>query len=351
MLLITVDTWRADHLSAELSPEAWGVGERGARFTDAWSPIGLTTASHASLLTGELPPQHGVRANNHHGFTLAPEAVTLAERFSEAGFATAAFVSAWPAGPEGGLDQGFDSFSGPDSGERPTAETLAEARAWLEEQDRPWLLWVHAYDPHGPYQPSERDLRAVGGGSSDAQRYRGEVHQADRLLGPLAREVLARSGTVVWTSDHGEVLDEERCGVQHERSSSEQVLRVPLVAAGLGIQAGVVDRRVGLTDVAPTLAKAWGVPETRPGLFEVDRTVWVGESGLCDPDCASGCSPPGVLGKDLVVHGPSSRLIQRPGVGWLGDRSLEEHLAGYAPPTEDPQDNNAEKVRALGYQD
>jgi arylsulfatase A-like enzyme len=302
-------------------------------------------------MTGTLPPAHGVRANNHHGFVLDPEAVTLAERFQEAGFATGAFVSAWPAGPEGGLDQGFETFSGPDSGERPTQETLAEARSWLEQQDGPWLLWVHAYDPHGPYAPSERDLRAVGGGTSDSERYRGEVHQADRLLGPLAREALARDGTVVWTSDHGEVLDEERCGVQHERSSHEVVLRVPLVAAGRGITPGVVDGRVGLSEVSPTLARAWGVADERPGLFESDRPVWVGESGLCDPECASGCSPRGVLGKDRVVHGPDSKLIHRPGTGWLGDRALEPYLEGYAAPTIDPQDRHTEKVRALGYQD
>lgn len=344
VLLVTLDTWRADHFSAELTPEAWDLGSRGARFDDAWSPMGLTTPAHATILTGRTPPRHGLRANNHHGYALDASAVTVAERFREAGYATAAFVSAYPAGPEGGLDQGFDVFSGPESGERPTAETLAEARAWLDQQGAPWFLWVHAYDPHGPYTPLDHD-----GEDSDKARYAAEVHQADRALGPLVREVVARSGHVLWTSDHGEVLDEEKCGVQHERSSHEVVLRVPLVVAGPGVSTGPVERRVGLAEVMPTLLHLVGLEDPRPDLFTVEREVSLGESGLCDPGCTTGCAPEGVLGKDRVVHG-ETKLVDRPGVGLIGDESLAPHLADWPVPTGVKTGTiDAEQTKALGY--
>lgn len=343
VLLVTLDTWRADHFSPELTPEAWDLGERGARFRDAWSPIGLTTPAHATILTGHMPPEHGLRANNHHGYALGGDEVTLAERFQEAGYATAAFVSAYPAGPEGGMAQGFEHFSGPEASERPTAETLSEARAWLDQQGGPWFLWLHAYDPHGPYEPIGWD-----GEDSDPARYAGEVRQADRLLGPFVREAMARGSTVLWTSDHGEVLAEEKCGVQHERSSSEVVLRVPLVVAGPGVPGGAVDRRVGLSEVMPTLLHLAGLEDPREDLFTIDREVWVGESGLCDPNCTAGCAPEGVLGKDRVVYGETS-LIDRPGVGLLGDESLAPHLAGWAVPSGPTGTVDEERAKALGY--
>lgn len=345
VLLVTIDTWRADHI--EHAPNVLALD--GIRYTNAWTPIGLTTPAHASLLTGRLPPQHGLRANNHHGYALDASEVTLAERFQEAGYATAAFVSAWPAGPEGGMDQGFDRFSGPDSGERPTAETVAQATAWLDAQTGPWMLWVHAYDPHGPYVPSAQDLASAGGGDDDRARYAGEVRQADRLLSPVLERGVRSGSVILVTSDHGEVLDEERCGVQHERSASDHVLRVPMVLAGPGLSAAVDDRRVGLTDVMPTLLHEAGLPDPRPDLRTVERGVWVGESGLCDPECASQCDPVGVMGKDRVVIGPSSRYTERPGRPPFGDAALAPHLDAYGPPALPTGSVQTEQARALGY--
>ncbi|MCB9765548.1 MAG: sulfatase [Alphaproteobacteria bacterium] len=356
VLVVTIDTWRADHLTRSISPHAWRLAQRGTRFTDAWSPIGLTTAAHASLFTGLLPPRHGLRGNNHHGYTLEPQFTTLAERFQAAGWDTGAFVSAWPAGPAGGLDQGFETFSGPSAGERPTAETLAEATAWLEARRRPWFAWVHAYDPHGPYTPPDRDWREVGGGDDDKARYAGEVYAADRMLGPLIERAYESGATVLLTADHGEVHDEERCGWQHERSSSEVVLRVPMVLLGPDVPEQVIDARVGLIDAFPTLLRLAGVEDLgghqgQDLLGPPQRAVWMGESGLCDPACAAGCAPPGFLGKDRVVFGPRSVLVDRPGVGHEGDPTLAPHLERYAPPRRDPEGGDAERTRALGYTD
>ncbi|MFM2244199.1 MAG: hypothetical protein RL071_273, partial [Pseudomonadota bacterium] len=140
--LLTVDTWRFDHWTAARSPNLWTLGQAGEAFTSAWSPIGLTTPAHLTMMTGLQPWEHGVEANNHHGFTLVSAVPTLAEQRPD--WDTAAFVSAWPAGPEGGLSRGFDRFEGPEQGERDGRFAVEAGRAWLDAHrpDQPGLLWV-----------------------------------------------------------------------------------------------------------------------------------------------------------------------------------------------------------------
>lgn len=356
VLLVTIDTWRADHLDPTLTPAVNELAQRGARFTNAWSPIGLTTAAHASLLTGLLPPRTGLRGNNHHGYALPQSITTLAEVYAAAGWDTAAFVSAWPAGPVGNTNQGFASFDAPSDGERPGNVAVDKATLWLQERQQPWFLWVHVYEPHGPYVPSAEDLAAVGGGEGDAARYRGEVHAADRIVGPLLKLAYGAGATVVVAGDHGEVLGEESCGFQHDRSASPSVLHVPIVLAGPGVAPALIEQQVGLIDVAPTLLRLSGLnpPPDLDGhdlLTGPAREVWVGESGLCDPRCALGCSPAGFLGKDRVVYGAvSGSLIDRPGRGLIGDAALAHYLDAYPPPTDEPVGEKVlEAVRSLGY--
>ena len=354
ILLVTVDTWRADHLNARTSPQIHGLADKGLKFERAFSPIGLTSAAHASLFTGLLPPRHGVRGNNHHGYTLAPSFLTLAESLQSHSWDTAAFTTGWPAGPEGGLGQGFDVFLAPAKGERPTQEALAEFQAWHAEREGPWFAWVHAYDPHGPYNPPEQDAKAIGGEGEKAA-YAAEVHAMDRQIAPLLKELLAQDSTVVITSDHGEVLNEEPCHWQHERSSSQEVLQVPLVLLGPGIKAGVRQDIAGLHDLFPTFHSLAGLPD--PGNHEgkdllagpTDRTAWVGESGFCESDCAPGCDPAGFVGKDRVVWTEHATLIDRPGAGLLGEESLARHLEGYAKATAPQGVSTPEAVKALGY--
>lgn len=358
VLLVTIDTWRADHFDSTSTPNAWTLGEQGLVFTDAWSPIGLTTPAHASLLTGLTPPHHGLRGNNHHGYSLAPEHTTVAEVAQAAGWATAAFVSAWPAGPEGGLDQGWQTFSGPESGERSGQVAVDEARTWIAGQTGPWLAWVHVYEPHGPYAPPPQDLAALDGADTDLDRYRAEVHAADRLLGPLLRDAVERGTGVVLTADHGEVLQEERCGWQHERSVAPGVLQVPLIVLAPHGPRGRRDARVGLMDLFPTLLHLAGLPD--PGGHDgrdllaaptPSRTVWVGEAGLCDPGCADGCTPQGFAGKDRVVYGPDSRWLDRPGRSPAGDPDLAAHLADWPRALAPVEAGQAEQGAALGYTD
>lgn len=348
VLLVTIDTWRADHLTAKLTPEAWHVATTGARFENAYTTIGLTTPAHASLFTGKTPAEHGLRGNNHHGYTLDLSHQTVAEIYKEQGWSTAAFVSAFPAGPEGGIQQGFEVFNGPSEGERTTDETLAKATAWLESQTKPWFLWVHAYDPHGPYENAD-----VNGEKS---AYAKEVTSADKKLGPLTRAVLNAGGSVALTSDHGEVLDEEICQWQHERSSSDHVLRIPLVLAGPKVTPGTYTERVGITDLFSTLLELGNlnVPpasQSQSLLSPQHREIWLAESGLCESDCSPGCSPTGFTGKDLVAIGDSGRLTLRPGKGYEGDLKLKSALDDYTAPKLPVGDKNLSQGRALGYVD
>ena len=97
--LVTIDTWRADFLTEEFAPNVWSLAKQGERYENAFSPMGLTTPAHATMLTGLDPWSHGAQANNHHGYALKPDVAVLPDSFD--GWAKAAFVSAYPAGPEG----------------------------------------------------------------------------------------------------------------------------------------------------------------------------------------------------------------------------------------------------------
>mgnify|MGYP000897046044 CR=1 FL=1 len=328
--LITIDTWRADHLSPERTPRLWALAEQGVRYDNAWSPIGLTSPAHATMLSGLPPWEHGLRANNHHGYSLSPEVPLIHETL---GLPAAAFVSAFPAGPEGGLRRGFSLFDGPESGERPGSVAVERAQAWLPTQASPAFLWVHLFEPHGPYQ---------GDGATEAARYAEEVRLADTLLAPLLDELVRRGSRIVVAADHGEILDEEPCGLQHDRSSAEPVLHVPLFTWAPGLEPEVVHDLVGLSDV-PALLRG-----ERPA----PRSVWLAESGLCEPSCAPGCAPPGLSGRDRVAIDGGGRWTHRPGRGsWAegqpdpAGRALAEGL----PPVPVPQGEAPEEAAVLGY--
>ncbi len=291
--LLTIDTWRRDHLSPVHTPTLWQLAAEGERYDEAWSPIGLTTPAHTSMWTGLAPWEHGVEGNNHHGFSLAPTVAVLPEAAPFAGWARGAFVSAFPAGPAGGLDRGWEVFDGPESGERPGSVAVERALGWLP-RDRPALLWVHLYEPHGPY---------VGTGATDPEHYAEEVRRADTMLAPLVAALRARGARIVVAADHGEVLLEERCGRQHERSTSEHVLRVPLVRWEPGRAPAVHTRRVGLVDV-PALLRGEDPPA---------RDQWLAESGICEPGCAPGCAPVGLAGRDRVGIDDGGRWLLRGG--------------------------------------
>jgi arylsulfatase A-like enzyme/predicted Zn-dependent protease len=292
VVLISVDTLRADHVgcygaSRAHTPTLDAVARRGVRFDAAVSPAPLTLPSHATLLTGLDPPQHGVRDNSV--FSLAEEIPTLAERFREAGFATAAFVGAMVLDRRHGLARGFDVYGDrmgvQRSGkanlpypERRAEAVVDEALAWMATGPERFFLWVHLYDPHVPYQPPP-GFRAAFPDSP----YDGEIAYADaqlaRLLAALERSGPGDRTLLVVTSDHGESLGEHGF-TTHGYSIYEATQRVPLLMRGPGLPAGrVVTEPVGLTDIAPTLLEVAGLDPLATTSGEALDRVIAGDMG------------------------------------------------------------------------
>jgi choline-sulfatase len=266
LLIITVDTLRADRVGAygylrARTPAVDALAARGVRFDQAYAPAPITLPSHASLMTGLYPPGHGAR---HNGMRLDPETQTLAGVLAAQGFATAAFVAAFPLDRRFGLDKGFGAYGdrmppgirGRLASERPARTVADEAVQWLAgHRRRRFFLWVHFFEPHAPYgDPAS--------GRPVADRYDDEIAEADRqaarvleALGPDMASTL-----VIFASDHGEAFGEHG-EIAHSIFVYDTTLRVPLVIAGPGVPGGVVVRGpVNLIDVAPTVVALFGMP-------------------------------------------------------------------------------------------
>jgi len=281
LLIVTVDTLRADRLGSYgyepiETPSTDRLAAEGVRFARVVTPSPTTLPAHSSLFTGATPPRHGIRDNA--GGRLRQSVVTLAERFREAGFATAGFVAAFVLDPRSGISQGFETFTAPGvaPGSAPTGLSEAERRGdavvedaipWIREQgEGPWFAWIHLFDPHAPYMPPEPFA------STYADRpYDGEVAYSDSLIARL-RTALEESGqwentTVVFTSDHGEAL-EQHGEPAHGFFLYDTTLKVPLIvrpADTLGesfSRGSVVETTVGLVDVFPTVAELWELETT-----------------------------------------------------------------------------------------
>ena len=273
VLLVTIDTLRADALGAYGDPRAqtpWidRLAQGGVRFARAHAHNVVTLPSHSNILSGRHPFGHGVRDNA--GFRFPRGTDTLATILKRQGYHTAAFVSAFTLDSRFGLDAGFDVYDdGFAEGDAPTAfalpersgvETVAAARRWLAEAGAgPYFCWVHLYDPHAPYQPPEPYASRF-----PDDPYRGEVAAADAALGALLEGALAagKAGRtlVVLTGDHGESLGEhgERT---HGIFAYEATLHVPLILfAPRLLDPRVVEDEVGHVDVLPTVLDALGLP-------------------------------------------------------------------------------------------
>ena len=271
VLLVTIDTLRADALGSyggrAATPALDGLAAQGARFTFAHAHAVLTLPSHASILTGRYPYEHGVRDNA--GYRIAPNETTLATRLKGLGFATGAFVSAFPLDQRYGLQAGFDVYDDRVSEvgsttnvvvpERRADATVTPAIEWIGRQRDKWFAWVHVFDPHAPYQPPPEWLARY---PSDA--YAAEVAWTDAALAPLFARLaeLTRPTLVVVTADHGESLGDHG-ELTHGVFAYESTLQVPLIVAdvqpgGRTRRGTTISRPARHVDILPTVMAAVG---------------------------------------------------------------------------------------------
>lgn len=308
VLLITVDTLRADHLGAwgddrvdTPNLDAWA--ERSLVFENAFTAIPITTPSLGALLSGQLPRNHGA-LNNTYDLTAA-EGI-LPQALAAAGYRCGAFLPSFLA-DKPGFQRGFEVYDFPpiEAGLRLADEVIHRAGIWMSEVedagDGPWFAWIHVLEPHSPYAPPA-DLEAkylppgavvadelrhecvgVERKNYDAEEveivralYRAEVEATDRSLASLFgwveehREGGTRAGRgdvlTVFTSDHGEMLYEHHDYVGHTAWLHEAMLRVPLmIRFPGGERAGErLPRAVNLIDLTPTLLTWLGIETAWP---------------------------------------------------------------------------------------
>jgi len=282
VLLVTIDTLRADALGSyggrATTPNLDALARHGARFDFAHSHAVVTLVSHASILTGLYPYQHGIRDNI--GYRLAPTVPTAATLLKARGFTTGAFVGGFPLDRRFGLSNGFDVYddhlSAPadeDTGERERRAdaVVSSALDWISSRQGKWFAWVHVYDPHAPYQPPGEWAAKF---ASDP--YLGEVSWTDSALGSLFDRIDAsqqRPTLVVVTGDHGESLGEHG-ELTHSIFAYEATLHVPLIVSelpGNGTRSKsrgeAISTPVRHVDIVPTILDAVGAPPdaTLPG--------------------------------------------------------------------------------------
>ncbi len=260
ILLVTLDTFRADRLGQGFTPTLDRLASQGLHFTNARSVAPLTLPAHVSIMTGQWPPRHGVRLN---GAVREGGATTLAAQLRAAGYHTGAVVGAFVLDRRFGLSDGFDEYDDdiardPDAmdtlhAERPAGLVVDRAIAMLARAaaTTPWLQWVHLYDAHAPYAPPPAALARASGNA-----YNGEIAYLDeqlaRLFDAVARRPDAARTVIVVVGDHGESLgahDE----ATHGMLVFEPALRVPLVVRAPGVAAEVRHDAVSIIDIVPTV--------------------------------------------------------------------------------------------------
>jgi len=428
VVIICVDTLRADHLGAygysrPTSPRIDAFAQSGRVFERAYSTTPFTTPSVVSMLTGLYPYRHGVRLLWQ---PLDRKVVTLPEWLRAAGYQTAAVVSNLVLSDEAcGLGSRFDHYDDavdepepnrPKMLERRAARTTDAALSWLNEgrdAARPFFLWVHYIDPHGPYLPLEDALvrfthdvpRPVNrdkiaeyarlGDSTDGldyvDAYDAEIAYADREVGRLMDGLhalgLASDALIVLTADHGEfLLERDDLLFGHGFSVDDAVIHVPLIVRHPSIAAGRMDDAVSIADVAATVLEVVGLTPP-PGL---DGRSLARGAGRGAPPYAEGPDPTGSGGLErALVYSQRKAVIRHgranvPRAAWTEDavngsalraplaaddpayRSLAELIAADpmqaraesaedsgAPPSalvaDDLSDEAISKLRALGY--
>jgi arylsulfatase A-like enzyme len=313
VLLITVDTLRADFLSsygfqAKTSPNIDALAAQGVVFDRAIATSSATAPSHASIMTSRYTRQHSISYRN--GDTTLQGVKTLAEVLRNAGYATAAFVSNVVLDRRTGLGLGFDVYDDelpspelnrPFIFERIAEQTTTRALGWLEAlESGPFFLWVHYQDPHGPYAPPEaytgrvrlhrtaeekalpllednmgfngipvyQVLPGLSLPSEYMSRYADEIFYTDHWIGELLQSVdshrSGRDAIVLLTSDHGESMGENDFYFVHYKATTPPEAHIPMILRAPGLRAERRSDAVSLVDVMPTLLELVGLEPPLP---------------------------------------------------------------------------------------
>jgi len=239
VILISVDTLRADHLSCYgysrlRTPHIDSLARGGTLFAEISSQAPITLPSHVSLFTSTYPFANGIRENAQ---VLPPGAVTLATVLAAQGYNTAAFIGGYFLARRFGLAPGFQTYDSPFDTrlingaldlKRPASQVLEGAEHWLEQNSgRPFLLFIHLFDLHQPY-----DAPAAYRARAPQSQYDQELAYVDDSLGSffefLARSGLDRRALVVLFSDHGESLGDHGENT-HGYFIYDSTLHVPLI--------------------------------------------------------------------------------------------------------------------------
>ncbi len=347
VILISIDTLRADHLGAygyprPTTPRIDAFAADSVVFTEAIAQAPSTLHSHASMLSSLLPQHH--RASWSARTRLPEESLTLAEVLLESGYRTIAFTGGGQMARIFGLDQGFESYREP--GEQHFSGTVDVAIEWMDEKgDRPFFLFLHNYEVHHPYEPDAHyrellDIRYDGPLPENITKelleeirtgdleiddadlayivglYDAEIRSMDDGFGRLV-DYLKSAGMydrtmILFTSDHGEEFNEHGVVGFHSHSLYDELLRVPLIVkypdnrhAGT-----VVEQQVRGIDVAPTV---------------------LGFLGLPNPTEFSGADVgPLVRGEEMAPLEAISRMDRKAGRERSSIRTSEWKLAGLA---------------------
>lgn len=262
ILLVTLDTTRADHLGCygrgvAHTPVLDSLAAAGVRFASAFTPVPLTLPAHASMMTGAYPWEHQVRDNGL--YRLDETLPVVAELLAGAGYWCAAIIGAHPLAAQYGLSRGFrvyDDTVQPTASdfeypERPAFEVTSRALAALDLRSRsdPAFLWVHYFDPHAPYGRPRGQLTG----------YDVEIARVDQELGRLLRGLPKGRWMIIAAGDHGEGLGDHGEDT-HGDCLYGSTLRVPLIATGHGWSQGALRTdTVSLPDLFPTILSAAGV--------------------------------------------------------------------------------------------
>lgn len=270
IILVTIDTLRADSVgyagnTKVKTPFLDRMAGEGIAFMNAHAHNVITLPSHTNILTGLYPYQHGVRDNA--GYKLDAQHETVATMLRRAGYATGAFIGAYPLDSKYGLNQGFDTYDdnygkGASSldfavQERPAHAVLDVATKWWSaNQGRKRFMWIHLYDPHAPYRPPEPFATEY----RDAP-YLGEIASVDdalnRQLGPILDA--DPNALVIITADHGEALGDHG-ELTHGLFAYEATLHVPLIVRDLDVVKHRVENAyVRHIDIVPTILARAGI--------------------------------------------------------------------------------------------